>query len=470
MSSVYSPQGTRRRRARFAAGVAVIACAAAAAPTGATALAPGSAGLGDPYFPQAGNGGYDVADYSLRLRYRPGPARLKARAEITATATQDLSAFNLDYAGPRVRRVSVNGAAARFARDGQELVVTPAAAIPAGSTFVTEVGYRGRPGTIKDPDGAREGWFRTGDGAVVLAEPRGSIAWYPSNDTPTDKASFRVTATVPRPLRAISNGRLVDRTRRGRWATYEWRERAPMATYLATLAIGRFRIDRGKVAGVRSLNAIDVKLAREARPELRRSGRILRLFKRLFGPYPFSRVGAIVDRAGFVGYALETQTRPTYTSAPDDVLIAHELAHQWFGNSVGLRRWSDIWLNEGFATWAEWRWIQARGGPTTAERFDELYARPARVGAIWEPPPGDPGGPHNLFAESVYVRAAMTLEALRQRIGDDAFYATLRAWAATYRHATATTPDFVALAEQHSGQELDPFFADWLYEPGKPGV
>ena len=193
---------------------------------------------------------------------------------------------------------------------------------------------------------------------------------------------------------------------------------------------------------------------------------MLRLFGRLFGPDPFSQVGATVDRAGFIGYALETQTRPTSTSTPGEVIIAHELAHQWFGDSVGLSQWRDIWLNEGFATWAEWRWIQERGGPTTAAQFADLYARPASVDAIWEPPPGDPGGPEQLFANSVYVRAAMTLEDLRQRVGNEVFLAILRDWASIHKYANATTDDFIALAELRSGQELSAFFEDWLYEPG----
>ena len=449
------------------ATLALIA-AALVVPAGANAdPAPGAAGVGDPYFPDAGNGGYDVSDYSLNLRYdRSGT--LDARATIVATATQDLSAFNFDYAGPRTRRVRVNGVEATFSQQGRELVVTPGTSIATGSTFSVQVDYRGRPGTITDADGSQEGWFRTGDGAVVLGEPRGSISWFPCNDTPTDKASFRVRVTVPRSLEAISNGKLVRRKRDGRRATYEWRQREPMSTYLATLAIGQFRIDRGRVAGVRYLNAVDPKLVRKSQPALRHTGRMLRLFKRLFGPYPFSEVGATVDRAGFIGYALETQTRPTYTSAPDEVIVAHELAHQWFGNSVGLKLWSDIWLNEGFATWAEWRWTEERGGQTTSQQFDDYYSQPASARGIWEPPAGDPGGPEDLFADSVYTRGAMTLEALRQRIGTDAFLATLQAWAETYRYSSATTAEFIALAEQRSGQELDAFFQDWLYEPGKP--
>jgi aminopeptidase N len=241
-----------------------------------------------------------------------------------------------------------------------------------------------------------------------------------------------------------------------------------MSTYLATLAIGRFRLDRSKIAGIRSVVAVDPREARPARGPLRSQGKIVKLFRRLFGPYPFNSMGAIVDDADFVGYALETQTRPIYPMAPDRMLLAHEIAHQWFGDSVTPARWDEIWLNEGFATWAEWRWREAAGGQTTARTFAELFATPARSTGFWNPPPGAPGGPQNLFAESVYDRGAMTLEALRQQIGDDAFYATLRAWAAEHRYGNVTTPAFIALAEAQSGQQLDQLFQRWLYEEGKP--
>ena len=196
--------------------------------------------------------------------------------------------------------------------------------------------------------------------------------------------------------------------------------------------------------------------------------RITRLFARLFGPYPFGQTGAIVDRAPQVGYALETQTRPIYSEAPDEITVAHEIAHQWFGDSVSVARWEDIWLNEGFATWAEWRWAEEAGGDTTAEVFERLERTPADRTNIWDPPPGTPGGPANLFADSVYVRGGMTLEALRQRIGEDAFYATLRTWAADHAYGNATIEEFIALAEAQSAQDLDALFQKYLYDPGKP--
>jgi aminopeptidase N len=457
---------TRRAPRRLI--VAALPLAAALALPGAAAaqsFAPGAGTIGDPYFPTAGNGGYDVAHYDLALDYSPQRERLDGVAAITATATQDLSRFSLDYSGPKVASVGVDGAPAAYSHAEGKLTVTPPAGIGAGAQFVTVVDYAGKARPTKGR--LRAGWFPTRDGAFVAGEPRGAPTWFPCNDHPTDKATFGFRITVPAGRKAIANGVLVSKSRTAGQTTFAWREDDPMAPYLATATNGRFRLDQSTVAGLPSYVAVDPREARASRRGLRKLPAILQHFQSLFGEYPFDSTGAIVDHAPFVGYALETQNIPVYDRAPDEVIIAHETAHQWFGDSVSVARWSDIWLNEGFATWAEWNWIEHTGGPTTARTLRDLLKVRASDRRFWRPAPGDPG-PRHMFDATVYVRGAMAMEALRQAVGPDVFIAILRRWVSEHRYGTATTEDFIALAESESGRELDEFFRIWLFDPAKP--
>ena len=195
---------------------------------------------------------------------------------------------------------------------------------------------------------------------------------------------------------------------------------------------------------------------------------IVRYYSSIYGPYPFDAVGAVVDHAPSVGYALETQTKPVFDSMPDELTLAHELAHQWFGDSVTLTQWPDIWLHEGFATWSEWIWTEHLGGSTRPQAFTQLYATAGDGGRFWGIPAGDPGTPAELFGDAPYERGAMTLQALREKVGDPAFFAVMRSWAQDNRYGNVTTPQFIALAEQQSGMDLGAFFQTWLYTPGKP--
>jgi aminopeptidase N len=452
---------------RIAAPVTLALAVALAAAPGARAAAPapGAAGAGDPYFPTAGNGGYEVDHYSLDLRYRPTGRRVRGVATLSATATQALSRFNLDLRRLHVSRVLVDARQAGFHPHAGELTITPAMPLGAGDRFEVAVRYRGRPRPVPEPDGSRTGWLHTRDGAVVLSETRGAPSWFPCNDHPTDKATYELHVTVPRPLKAVANGVLEGRAHRGRRTTFVWREDSPMATYLATVAIGKLRLVRSTVLGMPAWNAVDSRA--RGRGALHRTGAILKLFGDTFGPYPFDSTGGIVDPVPRLGVALETQTRPVYPDPPSDVLVAHELAHQWFGDSVSLERWRDMWLNEGFATWAEWWWVQNDGGPPIQRTFRDVYRTPASDHRFWDPPPGAPR-PAELFAGSVYVRGAMTLQALRERIGDPTFFRILRRWVSEHAYGNASTQDFIALAEDEAGLDLDRFFSVWLFERGKP--
>jgi aminopeptidase N len=439
-----------------------------AAPASAGRSGVGSPGLGDPYYPLAGNGGYDVRHYSLRLDYVRAGNQLDATAVIVARATENLTRFDLDLRGFTISRLTVNLAPASFRRDGQELIVTPRHRLKAGRTFVVRVDYSGEPTEVIDPDGSSEGWVPTADGAFVVNEPQGSPGWYPANDNPRDKATFDFAITVPRGITAIGNGRLLSRRHHDGKTTWRWMEDSPMAPYLATVTNGTFELRISRAGRLPLYHAVDpVEIPNGAFDRLAAEAEIIRFFSGVFGPYPFSSGGGVVDHAPEVGYALESQTRSQYDNTPGPSTVVHEISHQWFGNSVSLTVWPDIWLNEGFATWATWYYDERHGGSSAQQAFDESFARPA-ANPFWARPPADLGGPEFLFTAPAYDRGAMTLQALRAKVGDRTFFRILRAWYAQNRNGNVTTADFVALAEKRSGRQLDRFFQVWLYAPVKP--
>lgn len=215
----------------------------------------GSAGIGDPYFPLDGNGGYDVRHYDLDLRYEPDTDILKGTATISAKATHALSRFNLDYDGPEITSVRVDDRKARFKRQDGELIITPARSIAKGKSFTVVVRYEGIPTTLGDQFGG--GWTHTDDGAFVAGQPHGATTWFPANDHPVDKASLTVKVNVPKGTEAVSNGRLVRATDRGSRSIWTWDAKEPMASYLAVLMIGQFDIDRYRANDIRFWDAID---------------------------------------------------------------------------------------------------------------------------------------------------------------------------------------------------------------------
>jgi aminopeptidase N len=432
--------------------------------------APGAASAGDPITPARGAGGYDVGHYDLDLRIAPGGSPpLAATTTITATATQALSRFDLDLTGLTVSRVTLDGAPAAYTRVPGKLVVSPARPIPRGRSFTVGVTYSGTPKTIDDGLLGRYGWIRTGDGTFTGDEPDGANTWFPGNDHPSDKATFGFRVTVPEGLTAVANGDLTSTTRSGGSVTYTWRAPDPMATYLAMVDVGRFKVRSGRTpGGVPVYVAIDSADAELLDSVYKDTVAVTDAWAELFGPYPFGSTGAVVDDAP-VQFALETQTRPEYVPgmAAISTVIAHELSHQWFGDSVSVTRWSDMWLNEGFATYAEWLWAE-RTDPhdTVRHRFASLYSQ-AGSADLWKVAPAAPGR-SKLFGRAVYDRGAMTLQALREKVGDDRFFAILRAWTAEHRHGNATTAQFIALAQRVSHTDLSRLFQVWLYEPERP--
>ncbi|MFB2586560.1 M1 family metallopeptidase [Herbiconiux liukaitaii] len=495
-----------------------------------TVYQPGSDGIGDPYFPLDGNGGYDVEHYALDLAYDPATDVMSGTATITAVATQNLSAFNLDFdtrdvdgtdsiaiGAITVADAGVQGAPATAAdwslattqisaATGQpqapgstdddatpprtELTVIPVAGLPAGTTFTTTVAYSGVPITIDDAFGPA-GVFRSTDGAVVVGQPRVAATWFPANDHPSDKATFTLRMAAPTGLEVIGNGALAATEVDGANTVWTWETTQPMATYLATATIGDYEVttEVDETTGITYYDAIDPELY-DRTPEggstsvgdvaeqiFASEPEVIAFLETTFGPYPFTEAGGIaigeIAPGEDLPYALENQTRPIYPAwafpaDADPAVVVHELAHQWYGDSVAMERWSDIWLNEGFATYAEWLWSGGHGGPTPEEYFDEYYANPpGNDDAFWSTVVADPGAA-GIFDTAVYYRGAMTLQALRTEVGEEDFATILREWATSNAGGSVTTEQFIEFASSVSGEDLTDFFDTWVYSPTKP--
>jgi aminopeptidase N len=431
----------------------------------------GTAGLGDPIYPHLGNGGYDVAHYTIELVVDMASNTITGTTTIQAQATQPLRRFNLDFSGLEIEGVGVSGRPARYRRTGSELTVTPATPLVSGQRFTMTVDYHGQPTPISDDPAVPHsygaiGWLRFTPGVFVISEPSGAMSWFPGNNHPSDKATYTFTITVAKPYLVAANGVLIDEIDHGATRTYVWAETRPMASYLATLAIAQFSVitDTGP-GGLPIRHYLPQDATQPLVDALHQTPVLLRFFTDLLGPYPFEAYGVAVIDDARVRIGLEAQT---LTILPTGRVVKehlHELAHQWFGNSVTPATWQDIWLNEGFATYSEWLWVEATEGQAA---FDQLlrtqYASMVR-GQMWAPahPP-----PDRLFGAPIYIRGAWSLHVLRLRIGDDAFFALLREWVARYQYRNASTADFIALAEETSGQSLGEFFQPWLYDEAVP--
>jgi aminopeptidase N len=430
----------------------------------------GRAGEGpDPYLPRHGDLSYDVSRYDLDLDYRVGTNRLSGRATLAAVARQDLANFALDLRGLHVSRLTVDGSPAKFVHRHGRVEVTLVAPLPEGTAFQVSVAYAGRPGAIRGPDG-RAGWEELADGVIVASQPHGAPSWFPCNDRPSNKAAYRVTVTTGSDYHVVANGVLVSRRRVARGTSWSYEQAEPMATYLATVQIGRYAVTTIETSDVPVQLVHPAQRAREVGAAFARQAEMITTYAKLFGPYPFAGYTVVVTEDP-LEIPIESQGMSIFgsnylgTGWERERLIAHELAHQWFGNSLTTSRWRDIWLHEGFACYSEWLWSEASGRASAAaharDHWQRLADQPQDLTI------GDPG-PTAMFDDRVYKRGALTLHALRGSVGDQAFFRLLRAWTARHAHGSVSTGDFRVLASSVGGQSVDDLLRSWLLSEQLP--
>ncbi|MEO5873855.1 MAG: M1 family metallopeptidase [Streptosporangiaceae bacterium] len=412
------------------------------------------------YFAEHGNGGYRVDRYDLSLEYKVGPNRLSAVAVISADAPDRLDQIVLDLGVFRIGKILVDGQNARFTHRGDKLRITPAR--PLAGPFTVEIRYSGNPRPIGSRWGGL-GWEQLTDGVLVASQPTGAPSWFPCDDRPAAKASYRISVTTAAAYQVIANGRLVSRSGSGAVTTWVYEQDEPMSPYLASVQIGRYGCT--ELPGTVPQRVFHPpRTAARVGYDFGRQDEMMQVFEARFGPYPFEAYTVVVVDDD-LDIPVEAQGLATFGRNHVDGrrgserLIAHELAHSWFGNSLTVASWRDIWLHEGFAAYAEWLWWEACGEGTADEHAQRWHRRLAATPLAF--PLADPGQDH-IFDDGVYTRGALVLHALRRTLGDRVFFVLLHEWTSTFRHGLVTTKDFTALAAQYSTTSLTAFFSAWL--------
>ncbi|MEU1056358.1 M1 family metallopeptidase [Streptomyces sp. NPDC005876] len=471
-----TPTARPRRRLR---AVALLASAASVCLVAASAP-PAPLGIGDRLFPHLGNPGYDVAAYHLAFTYSgDNSVPLRAVTTIDARTTADLDRVNLDFAHGTVDSVEVDGEPADFTTADEDLVVTPRDGLDEGERTRITVRHTSDP---VHPDGHEGGWVRTADGLALANQADAAHLVFPCNDHPSDKAWFTIRVTAPDGHTVVANGLPAGRDRTGGATTWTYRVRHPMATELAQISIGRSTVlRRGGPHGLPVRDVVPTRHRAALEPWLKKTPGQIAWMENKVGRYPFETYGVLMADAD-TGFELETQTlslferelfaEPAHPGWYIDSIMVHELSHQWFGDSVSPRTWSDLWLNEGHATWYEALYAEETAGKPLVERMKAAYGASDRWRAAGGPPAApkapEPGRKTSIFRPNVYDGAALVLYALRQEIGRPAFERLERAWVTRHRDGTAATADFVRLAADIAGRDLRGFFHAWLYAEKTP--
>jgi aminopeptidase N len=423
----------------------------------------------DSYVPGHGDSGYDALHYDLALEYDVEGNRLAGTARIDCVARADLEEFGFDLHGLDVSKVTLDGKTVKHRTRRNKVTLRPNNPIAADQTFAVRLRYAGHPKPVRTRRLGTAGWEELTDGSIVAAQPHGAPSWFPCNDRPSNKATYRINVTAPTDYRVVANGRAARGRRRSGAVTWRFDQDEPMATYLATVHIGRYEV-RAMSASVPTSVVMPRRLLRQYAEIFGRQPEMLDTFTRLFGPYPFPAYTVVVTDDD-LEMPLEAQGLSTFGANflkpgwDAERLVAHELSHQWFGNSLTLATWKDIWLHEGFACYAEWLWSEDSGGRSADQHAIDHHARLAssKQDLVLSDP-----GPDLMFDDRVYKRGALLLHTLRRTLGDESFFGILRNWTQRHAHSTVTTDDFRRHVGAATTFRLTELFDSWLNTEALP--
>jgi aminopeptidase N len=436
----------------------------------------GADGIGDPYYPQLGNGGYDVQKYTIVLEVNPASNTVNGKTIIEANATERLKSLNLDFQGLNVDSVSVNSSNATFSQANAEMTVVPESPLSLGRPFTVEVSYHGTPTTVPSPAvGASTGWFHSDDGTInVISEPDGASTWFPNNNHPRDKALYHMEIEVPNPWIVAATGTVTKTVPDENNTRYIIDMEQPAASYLVAISIGKYDLEEAAGPnGIRIRNYFPTDYPQAQRDNFAKLPEMIQYLESVYGSYPFKEYGVVIASSEIPicsrgGTADETQTLSIHCPSAemsDERVILHELAHQWFGDNVSLENWQDVWLKEGMATYAEWLWVTRNKSLKTLNNVVNAQL----IGYYSSVPVGKPPS-DALYRREVYTGGALVFHALRLKVGDEKFFKILHTYLERYGGKSAGTDEFIKVAEEVSGQNLQDFFNTWLFKDKLPPI
>ncbi len=327
----------------------------------------GSPSIGDSIFISEGNGGIDVTHYDLDIHWDNKTQHIKSKAKLNIKATQKLSAFSLDLHGLKVASITVDTVVAKFSRDKDKLLIVLPKLLDTNTSFALTVNYEGKPSEIQNS--VSLGWHTVEEGVSALSEPNSAKNWFPCNNHPRDKAIYTFHITVPKAYDVVANGVPQKNIYTKTSITYQFKTREPMASYLTLVSIGHYDREVLKAKdGTPIYNYYYKGIAIKDKEIFAKQADIMSFFSEKFGTYPFASAG-IVSSKGESILAYETQTRSFFGTPASEQMLAHEIAHQWFGNMVSLDEWKESWLKEGFATYASALWFEHKQGTSSMKKW-----------------------------------------------------------------------------------------------------